>query len=194
VAAGVSARLPISYVLPLRMVDAQPRAELAAYLRQLIGWVDDVIVVDGSEPELFDGNAAAWPAGVRQRAPALAYRCLNRKVAGVHTGVEQARHEHVVLADDDVRYEERPQLRASAPASTSNRTTSADSLVGAWLTVLPRRRCAARRAAGVDRARPRVAAWGSRSPPASRRAVRAARRSRSWPAPSPALAGLGRCP
>ena len=108
-AARVSDRLPISYVLPLRMVDVGPRAELAAYLRELIGWVDDVIVVDGSEPELFVGNAATWPAGVRQLAPDPAHDCLNRKVVGVHTGVERARHEHVVLADDDVRYL-RPQL------------------------------------------------------------------------------------
>jgi hypothetical protein len=109
VAACVSAPLPISYVLPLRLVDAEPRAELAAYLRELTAWADDVIVVDGSAPELFAGNAAAWPVGVRQLAPDPVHRCLNGKVAGVHTGVEQARHEHVVLADDDVRYG-RPQL------------------------------------------------------------------------------------
>jgi hypothetical protein len=104
VAAGVSAPLSISYVLPLRTVDAAPRAALATYLRVLVGWVDDVIVVDGSAPELYAENAAAWPAGVRQLAPDPVHRCLNGKVAGVHTGVEQARHEHVVLADDDVRY------------------------------------------------------------------------------------------
>ncbi len=112
-AAGVSDRLPISYVLPLRMADAGPRAELAAYLRELVGWCEEVIVVDGSAPELFAGNAAAWPAGVRQLAPDPAHRCLNGKVAGVHTGIEQARHEHVVLADDDVRYR-RPSSRAMA--------------------------------------------------------------------------------
>ena len=108
-AARVSDRLPLSYVLPLRTVDAGPRAELAAYLRELVGWADDVIVVDGSEPELFAGNAAAWPEGVRHLAPDPALHCLNGKVAGVHTGVARARHEHVVLADDDVRYR-RPQL------------------------------------------------------------------------------------
>jgi hypothetical protein len=111
---GVSARLPISYVLPLRMADAAPRAELAAYLRELVGWVDDVIVVDGSEPELFAGNARAWPAGVCQLAPDSAHRCLNRKVAGVHTGVGHARCEHVVLADDDVRYAQPQLARISA--------------------------------------------------------------------------------
>jgi hypothetical protein len=105
----MSAQLPISYVLPLRMADAAPRAELAAYLRDLARWADDVLVVDGSQPELFAGNAAAWPAGVRHVAPDPAHRCLNGKVAGVHTGVDQARHERVVIADDDVRWAQ-PQL------------------------------------------------------------------------------------
>jgi hypothetical protein len=114
VAAGVIARLPISYVLPLRMEDTAARAELAVYLRALVGWVDDVTVVDGSEPALFAGNADAWPAGVRQLAPDPAHRCLNGKVAGVHTGVEQAGHERVVLADDDVRYAQPQLVRISA--------------------------------------------------------------------------------
>lgn len=107
--AGVSTPLVLSYVLPLRTTDAGPRAELAAYLRELVGWIDDVIVVDGSASELFAGNEAAWPEAVRQSAPDRTHECLNRKVAGVHTGIAQARHEHVVLADDDVRYG-RPQL------------------------------------------------------------------------------------
>lgn len=101
--------LPISYVLPLLTLDGELRAELASYLRELVDCVDDVIVVDGSAPELFVANAAEWPEGVRQLAPDPAHACLNGKVAGVHTGVEQARHEHVVVADDDVRYR-RPQL------------------------------------------------------------------------------------
>jgi hypothetical protein len=101
---GVSDSLPLSYVLPLRTVDAAPRAELANYLSELVRWCDEVIVVDGSEPALFAGNAAAWPARVRQLAPDPAHACLNAKVAGVHTGVMAARHERVVLADDDVRY------------------------------------------------------------------------------------------
>jgi hypothetical protein len=109
VAGGMSVPLPISYVLPLLTVDARPRAELASYLRRLVEWTDDVIVVDGSAPELFAANAAAWPEGVRQLAPDPPRPCLNRKVAGVHTGVDRARHERVVLADDDVRYS-RPQL------------------------------------------------------------------------------------
>ncbi len=117
-AADVSAPLPISYVLPLRTADAGPRAELAAYLRELVAWAEDVIVVDGSAPELFAGNAAAWPAGVRQLSPDPVHRCLNGKVAGIHTGVERARCERVVLADDDVRYGRAQLARVAALLET----------------------------------------------------------------------------
>ncbi len=101
---AVRTRLAISYVLPLRMRDADPRAELAAYLECVTDWCEDVIVVDGSPPALFAANAEAWPDRVRQLAPEDAHRCLMGKVAGVKTGVAHARCERVVIADDDVRY------------------------------------------------------------------------------------------
>ncbi len=100
----MSAPLQISYVLPLRMADERPRAELAAYLRELVEWCEEVLVLDGSQAQLFAGNAAAWPARVRHLAPDPTYRFLSGKVDGVRTGVERARCEHVVVADDDVRY------------------------------------------------------------------------------------------
>lgn len=114
----MSTPLPITFVLPLRMLDDTLRAELASYLRELVDWSDDVIVVDGSVPELFAANAAAWPERVRHVAPDPAHCCLNRKVAGVHTGIELARHEHVVLADDDVRYSRPPLARILALLAT----------------------------------------------------------------------------
>lgn len=101
--------LKVSYVLPVRMTDEAPRGELAAYLRDLSGWCEEVIVVDGSAAELFAGNASAWGAVVRHVAPDHAQDCLMGKVAGVRTGVELARCERVVVADDDVRYG-RPEL------------------------------------------------------------------------------------
>jgi len=110
----VSTPLQISYVLPVRMRDERPRAELAAYLRELVAWCEEVIVVDGSAAELFADNAAAWPPRVRHLAPDPAYRFLSGKVDGVRTGVELARCEHVVIADDDVRY--RPQQLARLAA------------------------------------------------------------------------------
>jgi hypothetical protein len=65
-------------------------------------WVD-VTVVDGSGPALFAAHTAAW-AGLARQLPVAAWPGRNRKVAGVVTGVFAARHELVIIADDDVRY------------------------------------------------------------------------------------------
>ncbi|MFI6757964.1 glycosyltransferase [Micromonospora sp. NPDC050417] len=105
-AAGPSGRLPLEYVLPLRWSDDDGCAELTDYLRWLSGRVS-VTVVDGSPPELFARHARCWPHLVRHLAPDPALRYLNGKVNGVLTGVRLARHERVVVADDDVRYDER---------------------------------------------------------------------------------------
>ncbi|MCF0095070.1 glycosyltransferase family 2 protein [Micromonospora sp. MH99] len=97
--------LPMAYVLPLRWRTDSGLDELTGYLRRLSGLVE-VIVVDGSPPELFARHAAAWQGLVRHLPPDPAGRGLNGKVVGVHTGVDAAHHEHVVIADDDVRYDE----------------------------------------------------------------------------------------
>lgn len=90
------------YVLPLRWSDDTELAELTDYLERLREWVH-VTVVDGSAQHLFDAHALAWPAGVRHVAPEP-WPGRNGKVAGVMTGLRNARSERVVLADDDVRY------------------------------------------------------------------------------------------
>jgi hypothetical protein len=97
--------LPVSYVLPLRWdaVDLAAVAELTGYLRGLAGHVE-VIVVDGSPPEVYAYHHEQWRDVVDHRPPDPAYTFLNGKVNGVCTGVYAARHEHVVLADDDVRH------------------------------------------------------------------------------------------
>lgn len=97
--------LPLSYVLPLRWTTDDGLAGLTGYLRRLTGLVE-VIVVDGSPPEVFDRHATAWPGLVRHARPDPALRGGNGKVLGVLTGVRLARWEHVVVADDDVRYDE----------------------------------------------------------------------------------------
>ncbi|WP_432574328.1 glycosyltransferase family 2 protein [Kineococcus sp. SYSU DK005] len=100
-------REPVAeYVVPLRW-SGRPDAEvgeLAAYLHALSAQVD-VTVVDGSPEEDFARHAASWTrsAGVRHVRP-RPWPGRNGKVAGVVTGVLGARHEHVVVADDDVRY------------------------------------------------------------------------------------------
>ncbi|MEP6697222.1 MAG: glycosyltransferase family 2 protein [Pseudonocardiales bacterium] len=99
-----SAALPISYVLPIRVADG-PDPELTGYLEWLCGQVVDLIVVDGSDPQVFDRQHAAWGALARHVPVAAARATLMGKVGGVLTGVDLARCECMVLADDDVRYD-----------------------------------------------------------------------------------------
>jgi hypothetical protein len=99
--APAEARLDAEYVLPLA-ADAVDGG-LVDYLASLVR-VIDVTVVDGSPEPARAALAAALPAGVRHLAPE-AWPGANRKVAGVMTGVRAARHDRVVLADDDVRYD-----------------------------------------------------------------------------------------
>lgn len=109
----MSERLDLSYVVPVRWRDGAQRRELAAYLGRIAPLVAEVIVVDGSEAEVFEGNAAAWGEHVRHVPPGEGEAWLMGKVAGVRTGVEMASRERVVIADDDVRYEPEALRRAA---------------------------------------------------------------------------------
>lgn len=95
--------LEVSYVLPLRWHQPGPVEELTAYLRQLAGHVE-LVVVDGSPEELFAEHHRVWHPFATHIAPDPDLRFLYGKVNGVLTGVRHASHEAVVLADDDVRY------------------------------------------------------------------------------------------
>lgn len=103
--------LAVSYVLPIAARISQTRV-LSGYLRGLSRAVDDVIVIDGSPPEVFDAHSKAWSGHVRHERPAI--RTTNGKVAGVMTGVRAARYEHVIIADDDVRYRRAELVRMLA--------------------------------------------------------------------------------
>lgn len=109
----MSEPLDLSYVVPVRWRDGAQRPELAAYLARIAPWVAEVIVVDGSDPEVFAANAAAWGEHARHVPPAPGEEWLMGKVAGVRTGVELATRERVVIADDDVRYEGEELRRAA---------------------------------------------------------------------------------
>ncbi|MEV4582097.1 glycosyltransferase family 2 protein [Nonomuraea jabiensis] len=98
----------MDYVLPLRWEDDSGLEELTAYLRALSRHVR-VIVVDGSAPSLFGRHAAAWRGLVVHARPADDLCFANGKVNGVITGLRLTRAEHVIIADDDVRYD-RPAL------------------------------------------------------------------------------------
>jgi hypothetical protein len=97
--------LDCSYVLPLRWERDEGRAELAAYLAATAARCRELIVVDGSPPEVFAANREAFPAGTVHVEPDPEVDCLYGKVAGVITGVRRAGAEAVVIADDDVRYD-----------------------------------------------------------------------------------------
>ena len=97
------ARLDLEVVVPLRWGPDGPVREMAGHLRTLSS-VADVTVVDGSAPAEFAVHAAAW-APYARHVPPEPWPGRNGKVAGVVTGVRLARHEHVVVADDDVRWD-----------------------------------------------------------------------------------------
>lgn len=96
------------YVLPLRWADDEGLDELTDYLRWLSGQIR-VLVVDGSPAPLWERHHVAWSQHVRHVRPERA--CRNGKVAGVLTGMGLVSGERVVVADDDVRYDDQ-SLRA----------------------------------------------------------------------------------
>ncbi|MFP5320028.1 MAG: glycosyltransferase [Acidimicrobiia bacterium] len=106
--------LALSYVLPLRKDSVEDVAELARYVRGLAMVVDDLLVMDGSPPEVFEAHAAAFGPGPRHLPPDPRHSFANGKVDGVLTGVELARNEAVVIADDDVRWDAAGLARAAA--------------------------------------------------------------------------------
>lgn len=106
--------LALSYVLPLRWDHDRGLHELRAYLRELASQVAEVIVVDGSSTRLFESHAAAFGPAIRQLRPHSSLHFAMGKVNGVVTGIREARCEHVVVADDDVRYSPAALARADA--------------------------------------------------------------------------------
>jgi hypothetical protein len=104
--AGPDASAPtVSYVLPLRRWRRVHPDPLTDYLRWLNTRVD-IIVVDGSAPELYATHRATWGHLVRHVPVDPGLVTPNGKVGGVLTGLALARAEKVVIADDDVRYDD----------------------------------------------------------------------------------------
>jgi hypothetical protein len=99
-----------TYVLPVRWSEDTVLAELTDYLRALPDWIE-LIVVDGSPDPLFERHASAWGSLGNHLRPDPELETPMGKVGGVLTGVRAARHEAVVIADDDVRYDERSLIR-----------------------------------------------------------------------------------
>ncbi|MDQ4144787.1 MAG: glycosyltransferase family 2 protein [Actinomycetota bacterium] len=95
----------LTYVLPLKWDESSDVYEMANYLK----WLSrrcDVIVVDGSAPELFDLHAAAWSSSAKVIAPDPDLDYAMGKVNGVVTGIRHADSDFVLIGDDDVRYDD----------------------------------------------------------------------------------------
>jgi hypothetical protein len=95
-----------TYILPIRRTYALHREvdDLAEYFRKLAREGCEVLVVDGSSPEIFAQHDHAWRQLCRHVPVDRRYTYLNDKVNGVHTGVDLASCESIILADDDIRY------------------------------------------------------------------------------------------
>jgi hypothetical protein len=106
--------LQLSYVLPLKWADDEGWEELESYLRATAPLVAELIVVDGSDGPLFRRHAAALDGVGTVIPPDPAYDFAMGKVNGVTTGVLAARYERVVIADDDVRWDEAGLRRVAA--------------------------------------------------------------------------------
>lgn len=95
----------LTYVLPLKWGPDGDVEELSRYLRWLSDKCD-VVVVDGSDPEIFDRHARSWGSHVKHVTPDADLNFAMGKVNGVITGLRCAATDFVIIGDDDVRYDE----------------------------------------------------------------------------------------
>ncbi|MFL6205188.1 MAG: glycosyltransferase [Acidimicrobiales bacterium] len=93
--------LDATYLLPLKAT--RPEVALMAYVRGLTSVVAEVIVVDSSPEAVFRVHAERLDRKVVHLRPDVDLPM--GKVANVRTGLEHARHDRVVIADDDVRWD-----------------------------------------------------------------------------------------
>jgi hypothetical protein len=97
-------RLDATYLLPIRSHTAHG-TELTHYLRGMATLLP-VVVVDGSPAAVFDAVHEDWSSFALHVRPARDISGTNGKVRGVLTGLRFVTSDIVVIADDDVRYDE----------------------------------------------------------------------------------------
>jgi hypothetical protein len=102
--------LDATYILPLRRATPEVNDEFCAYLQWLARRVH-VVVVDNSPQEVFAAHAFYWGQWVQHLQPDHDLRTPNGKVGNVVTGIRHAPHERLVIADDDVRYDDAGLVR-----------------------------------------------------------------------------------
>lgn len=103
---AIGSNIQCSFILPIRRVQVDPLEikRLADYFKLLRSAGCEVLVVDGSPKPVFEEHWKSWRNLSRHVAPDPKYKYLNGKVNGVHTGVDLASCEWIILADDDIRY------------------------------------------------------------------------------------------
>jgi hypothetical protein len=105
-AAGVVVAATATYLLAIRRVrfDGREAENFRDYFHLLANAGCDVLVVDGSPPDVFAAHGEAWRGACSHAPVDPQYKYLNGKVNGIHTGVALSAHERIILADDDIRY------------------------------------------------------------------------------------------
>lgn len=99
-----------TYVLPLKWSDTSSSSEMTEYLAWLSRRID-VIVVDGSPVEVFEHHAERWSPLIKHIWPDPDLHFANGKVDGVTTGIRAAGSDAVIIADDDIRFDEETLAR-----------------------------------------------------------------------------------
>jgi hypothetical protein len=94
-----------TYLLTIRRVrfDRREAESFRDYFRS-VAVACDVLVVDGSPPDVFAAHAEVWSGACAHAPVDPQYKYLNGKVNGIHTGVALSPNERIILADDDIRY------------------------------------------------------------------------------------------
>lgn len=94
-----------TYLIPIRtsVIDHAVINEFYDYWEELGSWNCEVLVIDGSPQEVFETHARKW-TNCRHIKVDPKFTYLNGKVNGILTGVPMAKHEKIILADDDIRY------------------------------------------------------------------------------------------
>jgi hypothetical protein len=99
-------QLSCAYVLPIRRTrfDSDDATSLRRYLELLNEAGCEVIVANGSAPEVFDQYAGIMGAICRHVPVDRRFGYVNDKVNGIYTGIELASCDRIIVADDDIRY------------------------------------------------------------------------------------------
>jgi hypothetical protein len=95
-----------TYLLTIRRVDFdfEEAREFKRYFIELAASGCEVLVIDGSPDKVFSEHSQTWREACRHFPVDPQYKYLNGKVNGIHTGVDLASHNKIILADDDIRY------------------------------------------------------------------------------------------